>query len=112
MKNQSYPEQIKNPKWQRKRLEVFNRDNFTCQRCGSSKKEIQVHHLVYHPGNKIWEYKDHELITLCKDCHKHESENLNPACKMLIYNIRTSGMLSDEIYELAQYHKGKGISHG
>jgi len=101
----TYQEQIKDPRWQKKRLEIFKRDHFTCQRCYSTKKSLQVHHLIYLPNKKIWQYNDSELITLCEGCHKHETENLNEACKLLNYNVRTSGLLSDEIYKLAEYHK-------
>ena len=100
-----YRQQIKDPRWQKLRLKIFERDGFTCQRCYSTKKNLQVHHLIYIQGKMIWQYKMSELITLCEDCHKHESENLNEACKLLNYNVRTSGLLSDEIYELAEYHK-------
>jgi 5-methylcytosine-specific restriction endonuclease McrA len=103
----NYQEQIKDPRWQKRRLEIFHRDNFTCQKCHSKKKELHVHHLIYQSGNMIWQYKDKELITLCSECHKYETDNLNEASKLLLYNIRTSGMLSDEIYALAEYHKGR-----
>lgn len=58
----------------KKRLEIMQRDNFTCQHCGSSDRELQVHHFVYHKNCKPWEYNDGELITLCQKCHTIESE--------------------------------------
>lgn len=70
----SYAEMLKDPRWQKKRLEVMQRDGFRCQHCLSEDKELQVHHLTYHRGTKPWEYKDEELITLCERCHKNESE--------------------------------------
>ena len=30
----NYSEQLKSPKWQKKRLEIMQRDKFTCQLCG------------------------------------------------------------------------------
>lgn len=67
-----YEEQIKSPKWQKRRLEILQRDNFTCQLCGDKERTLHVHHLYYEPGKKIWEYPDSALITLCEECHKEE----------------------------------------
>lgn len=70
-----YLKQIQHPKWQRKRLEILNRDNFTCQLCGEKEKLLDVHHLIYFSGNMIWEYDNELLITLCNDkCHKEIEE--------------------------------------
>ena len=64
----NYKEQLKHPLWQRKRLEIFNRDNFTCQKCNATDKELQVHHLSY--SKLAWEVSNEQLITLCFECHK------------------------------------------
>jgi 5-methylcytosine-specific restriction endonuclease McrA len=64
-----YDELLKDPRWQRKRLDIMNRDNFTCQLCKSKKKTLNVHHKVYHRGLLPWENPDKDLITLCEDCH-------------------------------------------
>ena len=63
----NYQEQIKSPKWQRRRLEILNRDNFTCQICGCQEKTLNVHHLMYDKNKEIWDYDDWQLITLCED---------------------------------------------
>lgn len=64
----SYSEKLKHPKWQRKRLEVLSRDNFTCVKCGDSETELHVNHLKYkgEPHDVPLNY----LETLCKNCHK------------------------------------------
>ena len=76
-KSSAYSEQLRDPRWQRRRLEIMQRDNFTCQICGSTSKTLNVHHHVYHYGYMPWEYADNELITLCSDCHKklHEDKD-------------------------------------
>lgn len=73
-KKETYAELLKDPRWQKKRLEVMQRDNFTCQHCGAQDKELQVHHLIYHKDYKPWEYQSDELITLCSKCHENETE--------------------------------------
>lgn len=65
----TYAEKLKDPRWQRKRLEVFNRDNFTCIRCNDGKENLQVHHKRYFKNKDPWEYDDKHLETLCNTCH-------------------------------------------
>lgn len=66
----TYYEQLKRPEWQRKRLEILQRDNFTCQECDSTINQLHVHHTTYRKGIKAWEYDNSELITLCHLCHE------------------------------------------
>lgn len=65
----SYSEKLKDPRWQRKRLEILQRDDFQCTCCGDTKSEIHVHHSYYEFGKEIWEYDDSTLFTLCSECH-------------------------------------------
>jgi len=69
----NYSEKLKSPKWQKKRLEVLNRDNFTCCKCGDTETELQVHHLKY--TREPHESHLSDLETLCKDCHGYISRN-------------------------------------
>ena len=73
----NYSELLRSPLWQKKRLKILERDDFTCQYCGCKERELQVHHRVYHKGAKPWEYDDSELITLCSQCHETETEVKN-----------------------------------
>jgi hypothetical protein len=63
-----YSEKLKHPKWQRKRLEVLQRDNFTCVKCGDTETELHVNHLKY--LGEPYETPLSALETLCKNCHK------------------------------------------
>lgn len=74
VKKESYAEMLRSPLWQKKRLEIMQRDDFTCQHCGSKERELQVHHRIYHKDAKPWEYEDNELITLCDRCHEAETD--------------------------------------
>lgn len=65
-----YASALLDPRWQRKRLEIFQRDDWKCQHCGESDKTLHVHHRYeYRAGALPWDYHDHELQTLCVDCH-------------------------------------------
>lgn len=68
MRNEKTP-LPKDPRWQRKRLEILNRDEFACRICGDTEMELHVHHLVYTRGHKPWEYENKHLLSVCKQCH-------------------------------------------
>ena len=70
MKSKSYSELLKDPRWQKKRLEVLERDGFKCQWCLSGEDELHVHHSFYDWKLKPWEYQMRYLHTLCSDCHE------------------------------------------
>lgn len=69
MKKQNYSDLLKDPRWQKKRLEIMQRDKFMCQECGDTESTLNVHHLSYHPNMNPWDYDNKELQTLCNDCH-------------------------------------------
>lgn len=65
----NYKDQLKSPKWQKKRLEIFNRDEFKCKSCHRTDIELNAHHKLYINGLNAWEYKDNIYVTLCCNCH-------------------------------------------
>ncbi len=70
-----YLEQYKDPRWQKLRLKIFERDKWTCRNCGNNEETLQLHHKCYYKDKNIWEYPEEELITLCEYCHSIENEN-------------------------------------
>lgn len=64
-----FQKQIKHPKWQQKRLEILERDEYMCQNCHTQEETLHVHHFFYKPKTLLWEYDESSLITLCSDCH-------------------------------------------
>lgn len=107
MKQKLFIQQYKDPRWQKKRLEIMERDNFFCTSCGDSESTLNVHHCVpYKKDCLIWEYENNELTTLCEDCHKEISESIE-YCKLIIYDMCrwTSGscetkLILDEICDM------------
>lgn len=63
----TYSEKLKDPRWQKKRLEILNRDEFECRCCFNNTEELHVHHIKY--SSDPWDSVDEDLITLCKGCH-------------------------------------------
>ena len=47
MARKSYYEKLLDPRWQKKRLEILNRDEFKCRSCGDDKSTLHVHHGYY-----------------------------------------------------------------
>lgn len=68
----TYSEKLKDPRWQKRRLEIMNRDGFKCCKCGDATKTLNVHHKRYRKGKEPWEYSSDDLMTLCEPCHKNE----------------------------------------
>lgn len=68
----SYSDELKHPKWQRRRLEMLAAANFRCSRCQDGEKTLHVHHKQYRHGRPPWDYEDKELEVLCEPCHRHE----------------------------------------
>lgn len=84
----TYSEKLKDPRWQKKRLEIFEMDKWYCQSCLSKDKTLHVHHIDYLPGREPWEYDDKYLMTLCADCHADYTENTPALEKKLISRLR------------------------
>lgn len=68
-KSDVYSELLKHPRWQKKRLKIFERDRWRCTSCGATTKMLNVHHLKY-TKRTPWLEPNNNLITLCEFCHK------------------------------------------
>lgn len=95
-----YATKLKSPLWQRRRLEIMQRDSFKCKRCGNDHLELQIHHKDYWPGRRPWEYPDGDLITLCVRCHKEEL-NRTRTEKMLLQSLKDRGFLAGDLLALS-----------
>jgi len=96
----TYQEKLLDPKWQKKRLEVFERDKWTCCICGQSHKTLNAHHIQYHPLSEgPWDYEIDSLITLCKECHSQEHISINSAKANLIIALTKAGYKTSYDFE-------------
>lgn len=87
----NYKEKLLDPRWQKKRLEIMNRDQFKCVRCGNEKETLNVHHAVYINGAEPWAYNDIFLITVCNACHENEhSEEAESTIRLLEIGARVA----------------------
>ena len=97
MKRKSFEEQIKDPRWQKRRLEIMQRDEFTCQMCGDKESTLHVHHIKYVSGRNYWEYNDWEMITLCAECHSAEHSAKVDFINGIISDLNSIGLMYIEI---------------
>lgn len=69
-KKKTYAEKLLDPRWQRRRLEMFNSSDWTCSHCGEHENTLHLHHKAYIRGRDPWDYDDDQLTVLCDGCHK------------------------------------------
>jgi hypothetical protein len=106
----SYADLLRDPRWQKRRLEILNRDEFTCQSCFDSERTLHVHHCHYAKGCNPWDYPDGWLLTLCEDCHARETESSYSAKRRLLEAVAACGWLSSQIVELAEAIRAANVS--
>ena len=72
--NDEFWAKYKDPRWQKKRLEILAQRGFKCGSCGyhggGSPKSLHVHHGYYEKGKDPWDYKSIHLHVVCEDCHE------------------------------------------
>jgi hypothetical protein len=106
MEKTKYSDKLKDPRWQKKRLEILERDEWCCRQCYDSESPLAVHHLRYIPGKEPWDYLPEQLITLCESCHSEEYQAMPDAISSLIEQIKDKGFLSFGVQELASAFNG------
>lgn len=80
----TYSEKLKDPRWQKKRLQIFNRDKWKCRSCLNEKLTLNIHHMSYSNKLEPWEYPSLNLVTVCNDCHEKLHSN-NEETKTVIF---------------------------
>lgn len=100
MTTAEYLELLKDPRWQKKRLEIFQRDLWMCAVCHDTQSTLAVHHRLYLPNRLPWDYPDNLLITLCESCHVREGAERTDVERHLIEILRAN-FLYPEVAEMA-----------
>lgn len=95
----AYTEKLKDPRWQKKRLEVLERDNWACQSCGDDESTLHIHHRKYIPDKDPWDISKDFLITLCKECHESEKEKWSDYSSGFISALKET-FLGEHLYAL------------
>lgn len=90
-----YLEKLKDPRWQKKRLEVFERDGWRCKSCGTKEKTLHLHHLFYFKDKDPWDINNGFLLTLCEECHQPSGDECWSESQIIINDI---GILLNSIW--------------
>lgn len=104
----SYSEKLRDPRWQKKRLEILERDGWKCLECGETAETLHVHHLFYR-GSAPWETPDYGLRTLCESCHayasrfvvKEDLDQFGDSALVLMDVLRSKGLHSGDVLSFA-----------
>jgi len=115
---QTYHEKlkVKDPRWQKKRLEILERDEFCCQICGNNEQTLIVHHRYYLFKNEPWDYNNNCFVSLCEDCHNFERETRKDYEKQLLEVLKLNffsddlSSLVDGFYKIQMVHSGKVVA--
>ena len=89
-------EQYLDPRWQKKRLEVLDRDEWCCQGCYDNESTLHVHHRYYIKKTAIWDYPLEAFLTLCEECHEYETTTRKASEESLLFALRKK-FLSAEV---------------
>jgi Zn finger protein HypA/HybF involved in hydrogenase expression len=115
----TYAEKLRDPRWQRLRLEVMQRAKFKCENCWDSETNLQIHHPAYKIGANPWDYDKSELLCYCEECHKAATKAqkkfkamafTNPAKFAELMEMISDGVLDaacDALVELIAEHAKK-----
>ena len=91
----TYSEKLKDPRWQKMRLKVLDRDDWACQICGDNESTLHVHHRYYKKGCNPWDYPMESLVVLCEGCHDSEREGRKGVEATLLDAMREKFFASD-----------------
>jgi hypothetical protein len=69
IKSTQHLAELKTIQWQKKRQRLLTKSMHLCSECKYN-KSLEVHHLYYVNGHKLWEYPDKALVVLCRKCHQ------------------------------------------
>lgn len=58
---------LQSSQWRKLAKRIRKRDNYTCQSCGITDTQLEVHHITY---ERFTTELDTDLITLCRHCHQ------------------------------------------
>jgi hypothetical protein len=86
----TYSKKLRDPRWQKVRLKVFERDDWKCRNdeCQSPEHTpLAIHHQSYRPGRDPWDYPLTNFLTLCERCHdqKHVLATAEPLVEGNVY---------------------------
>lgn len=117
----TYGDKLKDPRWQRKRLEILNLHGWVCDTCCSQHRQdipVQVHHKFYKISSvqgrlekaDPWDYDDDDFRVLCEPCHEQTEIALMEVRKAIGgFEHFELAKLADEIFKAAAVANPKAV---
>lgn len=100
---EEYRQKLLDPRWQKMRLQVYERDGFKCRSCHSEDRTLHAHHTYYRYGADPWDYPASSIITLCESCHDEEHECMQDVTNMIVRAFCDTGFGSHhDLYDVAR----------
>jgi glutamine phosphoribosylpyrophosphate amidotransferase len=102
----TYFEKLKSPLWQKRRLEVMERDDWKCRICYAEGSTLAVHHIRYPKTGNPWDSDACDLVTLCESCHTSLHDGTISQIGPLIssfYSSLIQGRLSNDSDSLSRH---------
>jgi len=100
-------EKLDSDRWQRLRMMVLQRDDFTCQYCGYRSEKYQIiHHLDNNPKNN----KLNNLATMCQMCNLIEHSGQGCVVKGVLDLYRESKYNQNDIIRTTREMRDQGKS--
>lgn len=100
MAKTAYWEKLKDPRWQKLRLQALESAGWRCIQCDGTESTLHVHHRQYFKGREPWEYEIGQLEVLCEACHE-EAHDLADPLMLATSFVPTSGRPSrDQVASL------------
>jgi hypothetical protein len=106
----TYSEKLRDPRWQKTRLEILERDYWSCQICYDTKTTLNVHHRYYDDGADPWDYPPSALVTLCQPCHEFEEKYKRAAEADFIKSMRCARAFNRELSALAEIFEAEQLN--
>ncbi len=85
------------------RLEVFNRDRYTCQYCGERGRQLTIDHVIprYQGGEHTWE----NLVTACIPCNRRKAGRTSEQAGMKLRRRPQPPRNGSSLYIPSQYRE-------
>lgn len=64
-----YYKLLKDPRWQKKRLQILDDADWKCEECGDKEETLHAHHRYYENNKAPWDYPHDAFQCLCDSCH-------------------------------------------
>lgn len=101
----TYAQKLKDPRWQKRRLQILDKRGWRCERCFNDKQTLHVHHKRYR--GEPWEVSDSDLEVLCEPCHNGEHGKPSGLKRFSVYCAGKIGV-SDWRHRLFDLSQGEG----